>query len=156
VGTRISDSPVNRGRLYGVALGLCLGLALLLAPAALATSPANVTGQVQTVVPDGSGGYYVGGLFSVTGDATFQNVGAAHILSDGTVDATFDPLPNGSGGTVNAIALSSSYVYLGGNFTIGGVSYVARVDNNPLHTTTYKQLDTTWPPIRPDRSTHWR
>jgi hypothetical protein len=119
VGTRISDSPVNRGRLYGVALGLCLGLALLLAPSALATPTLN--GTVNAVASDGAGGYYAGGSFTVPSSTI---VNAVHIKAGGTIDTSWAPNPNG---TVKALAVSGIYVYLGGSFTISTLHNAARV-----------------------------
>ena len=42
--------------------------------------------SVHVVVPDGSGGFYIGGEFTNVGGLTRNNI--AHILSDGTVDET--------------------------------------------------------------------
>ena len=71
----------------------------------------QVVGTVQTVVPDGSGGWYIGGLFTYVGASSRLNL--AHIRPDKTVDS-WNPSPNGA---VNTIALAGSTVYLGGNFT---------------------------------------
>jgi len=43
----------------------------------------QVNGPVLAAVPDGSGGWYIGGLFTRVGDKSRQN--AARILADGTV-----------------------------------------------------------------------
>jgi hypothetical protein len=133
VGTRISDSPVKRGRLYGIAIGLCLGLALLVAPAALAAP--TLIGTVNAVASDGAGGYYAGGSFTVPPSST--KVYAVHVKADGTIDTNWAPNPNG---TVRALAVSGSSVYLGGSFTIGALHNAARVD------ATTGGLDTAWTP----------
>jgi len=85
----------------------------------------KVTGEVNAVAPDGSGGYYIGGLFTAVDGTTRNN--AAHILSDGSLDTSWDPNMNY---TVNEVAVSDSVVYLGGQFTtVGGIArnYAAAV-----------------------------
>lgn len=128
---------VNRGRLCGLVLGLAVGLALLLAPSALASS-LSVSGIVNAVAPDGSGGYYAGGSFTVPSSTI---VNAVHINSDGTLDTSWSPNPTA---TVDALAVSGGKVYLGGNFSItSGVvtlSNLARVD------ATSGALDLAWNP----------
>ena len=72
--------------------------------------------EVDAVVRDGSGGFYIGGSFTHVG--TFVRRNLAHILSDGSVDPNFHPSANGN---IRALALSGSVLYAGGNFTsIGG------------------------------------
>jgi hypothetical protein len=73
----------------------------------------KVNGPVLVAVPDGSGGWFIGGDFSRVGDKSRHN--AARILADGSV-AGWNPstdLP------VRAIALawSRNTAYLGGDFT---------------------------------------
>ncbi|MCW3010233.1 MAG: hypothetical protein JWO90_637 [Solirubrobacterales bacterium] len=65
---------------------------------------------VRVVVPDGSGGFYLGGLFDTVGGQPRRN--AARVLADGSVAAWN---PNVSG-LVAALARSGSTVYLGGGF----------------------------------------
>ncbi|MBI5215078.1 MAG: T9SS type A sorting domain-containing protein [Ignavibacteriae bacterium] len=75
-------------------------------------------GTVYAVVADGSGGWYIGGNFTMV-EATAQKY-LAHILSDNTLDATWSPNPNGY---VTELALYGSYIYVAGQFTvIGGQS----------------------------------
>ncbi len=75
----------------------------------------KVEGTVNTVVPDGNGGWYVGGAITRVGGVTRN--GLAHILADGRV-SSWDPNPNGS---VTAIVLSGRKIYVAGGFTtIGG------------------------------------
>ncbi|MCX7001523.1 MAG: hypothetical protein NT106_14705, partial [Candidatus Sumerlaeota bacterium] len=80
----------------------------------------KVNGTISSCVPDGLGGWYIGGDFDKVGGIIRNNV--AHILANGSVDLTWDP--NATGGdypTVNALAVSGSTVYAGGYFTsIGG------------------------------------
>ncbi|MEI7939658.1 MAG: MBG domain-containing protein [Verrucomicrobiota bacterium] len=78
----------------------------------------KLNGGVTACVPDGSGGYYVAGYFTQAG--SFPRNGMAHIKSDGTVDAAWNPNPNY---TVRALAVSGdgTTIYAGGQFTqIGG------------------------------------
>ena len=49
-----------------------------------ATFP-KVNGPVSVAVPDGAGGFYIGGAFTRVGDKSRQN--AARVLADGTVGA---------------------------------------------------------------------
>jgi hypothetical protein len=68
-------------------------------------------GQILDTVPDGSGGWYIGGTFGVVGGAVRNNL--AHILPDGRVDPNFDPEPDGP---VQYLALSDSTLYFTGKF----------------------------------------
>ncbi len=78
----------------------------------LATYPKVVAGfassEVDVVVPDGSGGWYIGGSFSHVGGLARNNI--AHILPDYTVDPAWDP--NADDG-VFALAVSGGTVYAG-------------------------------------------
>ena len=67
---------------------------------------------LRAVVADGSGGWYVGGLFTHVGGVARTNL--AHILADHSVDTSFHPSFDGS---VNALALSGSTLYAGGLYT---------------------------------------
>lgn len=73
-------------------------------------------GVVQAVASDGSGGWYIAGLFTHVGGVARNNI--AHIRADHSVDPDFDPNANDS---VYALAVSGSTVYAAGLFTsIGG------------------------------------
>jgi outer membrane protein assembly factor BamB len=77
-------------------------------------SPPEVSGgegRVDSVIADGSGGFYIGGSFTHVAGVVCHN--AAHILADGTLDPAWDPEPSG---TVLALARLGSSVYLGGLF----------------------------------------
>ncbi|MBU3659844.1 MAG: T9SS type A sorting domain-containing protein [Flavobacteriales bacterium] len=93
------------------------------------TALPRVYGTVNVTIPDGSGGWYIGGVFSRVGNYT--NVSnLAHIKSDGTVDTGFKPIPNGA---VNTLALYGSNLYVGGAFTtIQGLAnnYLAKIDKS--------------------------
>jgi len=98
----------------------------------------KVNGPIWIAVPDGNGGWYIGGEFTKVG--TFVRNKIAHINSDGTVDAAWNPNANDR---VSSIAISSSDIYVGGRFTsIGGQSrnYLAKLNN------TDGNADLTWNP----------
>ena len=71
----------------------------------------KVNGTVSACVPDGSGGWYIGGAFTQVGSVGRNNI--AHILSEGSVDSNWNPSADN---TVNALALSGTTVYAGGQF----------------------------------------
>ena len=96
------------------------------------------SGYVNALVPDGSGGFYVGGNFDHIGTAAVNNL--AHIRSDGTVVSPFNPDPDDE---VESIAFCGSNLIVGGFFsTIGGGSrqYIAEID------TTTGSLVSSWTP----------
>jgi hypothetical protein len=72
----------------------------------------KVNGEVRAVVSDGAGGWFVGGIFTSVGGVTRNNL--AHLRSDKTVDAAWNPNANGP---VRALALAGSTLYVGGQFT---------------------------------------
>ena len=74
-----------------------------------------INGAVSVTVPDGNGGWYVGGSFSQVGGVGRDNL--VHITAANGVDASFAPSPNGS---VTSLLLNGSTLYAGGNFTVIG------------------------------------
>ncbi|MFL5739708.1 MAG: T9SS type A sorting domain-containing protein [Flavisolibacter sp.] len=76
---------------------------------------ASVNGTVNTAVPDGTGGWFIGGTFSLVGGQSRSNI--ARINSDGSLNSW-----NASvGGTVYSIAVANNTVYIGGDFfTVDG------------------------------------
>lgn len=77
----------------------------------------RVTGQVNAVVSDGVGGWYLGGSFTMVGGLARSNL--AHVLSDNSV-ALWDP---GASGQVLTLALDGGTLYAGGSFSsVGGQS----------------------------------
>lgn len=83
--------------------------------------PVVTDGTVYSVIPDGSGGWFIGGSFTTVGGVTRNAV--AHINSDGTVNETWNANV-GEGGVVYALAIGGTggaRLYLGGSFTsVGG------------------------------------
>jgi hypothetical protein len=75
------------------------------------TSFANPDGIVKVAVPDGSGGWFVGGCFTIVGGTPRANI--AHINSAGEV-TDWDP---GADGQILSLALSGNTIYVGGKFT---------------------------------------
>lgn len=88
-------------------------------------------GGVTATVPDGSGGYFLGGSFTqVKG---IQCPGLAHLFSDGSVDQAY--CFSGLSGTVNsltrtsgAFAGSSKVLVVGGAFTLGSHKNLMFID----------------------------
>ena len=76
-----------------------------------------VNGSVFSAVPDGSGGWFIGGQFTSVGTSVRANL--AHVLSDRSVSA-WNP---GTDGAVRALVLHAGVLYAGGDFlTLGGVA----------------------------------
>jgi hypothetical protein len=71
----------------------------------------RIPGEVQVCVPDGSGGWFVGGRFSQVGNQDCSNL--AHILPNGSVDASWAASTDGD---VYAMVLSGSTLYVGGSY----------------------------------------
>jgi hypothetical protein len=68
--------------------------------------------NVNSVVSDGAGGWFVGGAFTRIGGVARNRL--AHLMASGAVDPAFDPNVDG---TVNALVLSGTTLYAGGQFT---------------------------------------
>src|SRR6476646_7173933 len=78
-----------------------------------------VDGIVRTAVPDGSGGWYIGGSFTHVGGV--YRPSAAQVSATGAV-TKWNPKPKG---TVYAIAVTDKTVVLGGEFTQVGSTSVS-------------------------------
>lgn len=90
----------------------------------------KVMGYVHAVIPDGAGGWYIGGDFTSVGGLPRQAL--ARVNGDLTV-SPWHPWPNPANPTpvVWALAADNSYVYAGGSFTSIGSVYspnLAKVD----------------------------
>ena len=98
----------------------------------------SINGSVTVCVPDGSGGWYLGGTFTQVGAVTRNHL--AQINSSGSV-TSWDPNANN---TVYAITVDGTDIYVGGMFTTinGGTSrnYLAKLDN------TTGTANATWDP----------
>ena len=77
----------------------------------------DADGLVSAAVPDGSGGWFIGGNFShVAGQ---RRAGLAHVRADGELDRRWSPTvkaPEGASGA-HALAVEGNTVYAGGDFT---------------------------------------
>lgn len=82
-------------------------------------SPPLMSGSTNVILPDGQGGWFIGGTFHEI--AGLARTNAAHLLADGSV-SPWNPEPNGA---VLTIAVENGRVYLGGSFT--------SVDAQPRH-----------------------
>jgi arylsulfatase A-like enzyme len=79
--------------------------------------------MVKAIVPDGAGGWYVGGDFTTVRDGSgteHAHTDLVHIKSDKSVDNLWRPATNG---TVSALVLHNGVLYAGGDFTqVSGTS----------------------------------
>ncbi len=90
----------------------------------------KVNETVSAVVADGSGGWFIGGYFTMVGGMARERL--AHIKADGSLDADWNP---GANGAVLCMAFSGTTLYVGGEFsTAGGQtrSRIAAIDCDPL------------------------
>lgn len=72
----------------------------------------EVSGSLMAALPDGSGGWFIGGSFTNVGGIVRSNL--AHIRADLSVDPIWGPPLNGA---VNAMVLTNDILYVGGTFT---------------------------------------
>ncbi|GAA1142156.1 hypothetical protein [Nocardioides aquiterrae] len=95
-------------------------------------APVLPSGQVSVTVPDGQGGWYVGGDFGVD-HPTSRGGGLQHVLADGTADPDFHATTDG---LVSALALQGDTLYVGGDFghlgaaTRGNLGAVSATDGS--------------------------
>lgn len=78
------------------------------------------SGQVSAVLPDGSGGHFLAGAFTLTGASTPTAV--AHVLADGSVDPGFNAAVTGAPA---GIARVGATLYLIGTFTVPAPQFSA-------------------------------
>src|SRR5262245_17490069 len=102
---------------------LALFLFVPLSARAQEPSPAlsAIRGAVYAMIPDGSGGWYLGGDFQRVGGLRRSHL--AHVLADQTV-SLWDPSTDGP---VYALAMSEGIVYAGGDFRRAGGQRRARL-----------------------------
>jgi Domain of unknown function (DUF5122) beta-propeller len=98
-----------------------------------------VNGNVATAVPDGSGGWYVGGSFDRVGGQ--PRLSLAHVLADHTVDPAFTP-PDPDG-DILTMGLKDGSLYIGGTFQHVGATARSRLAKLDPAT---GALDGTWDP----------
>ena len=106
----------------------------------MGTFPKVNDGTVLISIPDGQGGWYIGGTFSKINNLTRNKI--AHTLQNGSVDPNFNPSFSGVG--VNSLYLDSTrnLLYVGGEFSsIGG-----QTRNNLAGITTSTGIATSWNP----------
>ncbi|MDP2587658.1 MAG: Calx-beta domain-containing protein, partial [bacterium] len=72
----------------------------------------RIEGIVRAAVPDGTGGWFVGGDFVEVDNQTFWRL--VHIEADGSVTATWNPDVDGP---VQTLLLDGTTLYVGGSFT---------------------------------------
>ncbi len=82
----------------------------------------DVRGTAFAIVPDGAGGYYVGGHFTHVGGLPRKNL--AHVLGSGAVDPLFGPYVDND---VLALALDGGRLYVGGDFLHVGETIRRRI-----------------------------
>jgi hypothetical protein len=76
----------------------------------------QLRGEVRVTVPDGKGGWFVGGNFTAGQDPVLKHL--VHVLPDYTLDVNFDFQPDAP---VQALTLVGDILYVGGRFvTLGG------------------------------------
>ena len=88
----------------------------------------HVQGEVFVIIPDGNGGWFIGGNFSQVGPLRLTNL--AHIHADFQIDADFNPTFNND---VLALAIKDNILYVGGifgNVENSGRRYLVAYDLN--------------------------
>lgn len=110
-------------------------------------SPPPVLGVIRTVVPDGHGGWFVGGNFTHVGATPIAHL--AHLNADLSLDTRWNASVQGA--AVYALALKDGVLYVGGQFTrvrgktasglIGLAAADAQVTWDPLFAGTVYALD---------------
>src|ERR1039458_4101739 len=79
--------------------------------------PPRISSTIKAVVPDGSGGWFIGGNFTNVGNVVITNV--AHLQGDLSLDTRWNAWLNGA--IVNFFGPDSGRLYVGGTFTrLGG------------------------------------
>jgi len=101
-------------------------------------------GYIYVVISDSVGGWFIGGNFNIITTSSTTAVprnNIAHIFANGQLDMAWNPAANGD---VNALVLSGSDLFVGGNFTnIGGQT---RNNLAKLNATGIGTVDATWNP----------
>jgi hypothetical protein len=77
---------------------------------------AHLNGTVNCAVPDGAGGYFVGGSFNHVESTNFSNAGVIHVAADGSWDSSF-VINLDAGKQVKTCLRDGIHLYLGGDFS---------------------------------------
>ena len=104
------------GNFDQVGPGTGSGVSLDPTTGARAASFPKVNGPVFVTVPDGAGGWYIGGDFTRVGDRSRHN--AARILADGTVGGWNPNVDHAVRAIVLATAPGVNLAWIGGDFTV--------------------------------------
>lgn len=72
----------------------------------------GINGEVDAIAADGSGGWFIGGVFDHADDEPVGNL--IHIKADKSLDKAFAPKPNYA---VKSLVVYNGTLYVGGNFT---------------------------------------
>ena len=116
--TRAGNVVFVGGRFNAVALrrNVTGGFAVLSASTSRRSLPIpNVHGNVNVIIPDGSGGWFIGGNFTHIGEHRRPQL--AHILSNGRLDPGWTARVNGRVFTMTRIGAT---IYVGGAFESAG------------------------------------
>ncbi len=113
-----------------------------------ALSAFQVNRPIRAAVPDGHGGWYIGGGFIHVNGQLRKRL--AHVRADGTLDPDWRPQANGNGVSVTALALIGSRLYVGGDFGM--------LDRRPMRhlgaiDVRTGKLDRSWQP--PENRPYW-
>ncbi len=71
----------------------------------------KLNGTIRAIIPDGSGGWFVGGQFVPDANPNIKNL--VHVRADNSLDLSFSPNPDN---TVRALALMPGSLVVGGEF----------------------------------------
>lgn len=122
--------------MVGPKLGHGLATTLGGAGAPIAGFP-DINGTVLAAIPDGLGGWFIGGDFTYVGGTSRNRL--AHIGADRTLDASWNPSANS---TVRALVLANGSLFAGGSFTqVGGVAHTRLAK---ISATGAGAVDATW------------
>ncbi len=113
-----------------------------------ALSAFHVNRPIRAAVPDGDGGWYIGGGFIHVNGVLRKRL--AHIRADGTLDPDWRPEANGNGVSVTSLARIGSRLYVAGDFA--RLDRRSRAHLGAIDVRTGK-LDKRWQP--PERRPYW-
>jgi Domain of unknown function (DUF5122) beta-propeller len=114
---------------------------ILDAKAGKALAAFRVNNPIRAAIPDGDGGWYIGGGFIHVNGQLRKRL--AHIRSDGMLDPNWRPEANGNGVSVTSLARIGSRIYVAGDF--GELDHTPRLHLGAIDAGTGK-LDRRWHP----------